>query len=92
MWQTFLIEFNGISYMLDSEWTPANELQLQTDSAGGATLGCGAYFRGDWVFLRWPESWKGSDILKDITFLELVPIALAVCLWKENFVGKRILF
>ena len=92
MWQTFLIKFNGISYMLDSEWTPANELQLQTDSAGGATLGCGAYFRGDWVFLRWPESWKGSDILKDITFLELVPIALAVYLWKENFVGKRILF
>ena len=92
MWQTFLIKFNGISYMLDSEWTPANELQLQTDSAGGATLGCGAYFRGDWVFLRRPESWKGSDILKDITFLELVPITLAVCFWKGNFVGKRILF
>ena len=56
MWQTFLIKFNGVSYMLDSEWTPENELQLQTDSAGGATLGCGAYFSGDWVFLRWPES------------------------------------
>ena len=33
-------------------------------------LGCGAYFRGDWVFLRWPESWNGSDFFKDIKFLE----------------------
>ena len=92
MWQTFLTKFNGISYMLDSVWTLSNQLQLQTDSAGGASLGCGAYFKGNWVFLRWPESWQGSDILRDITFLELVPIALAVCLWKENFIGKRILF
>ena len=92
MWQTFLTKFNGISYMLDSDWTSSSQLQLQTDSAGGSCLGCGAYFQGDWAFLRWPESWNDSDILRDISFLELVPVALAVCLWKDRFIGKRILF
>ena len=39
-----LSKFNGISYMLDSEWVSANTLKLQTDSAAGAALGCGLYF------------------------------------------------
>ncbi|MBV2113348.1 MAG: hypothetical protein KUF82_20545 [Candidatus Thiodiazotropha sp. (ex Ctena orbiculata)] len=92
MWQTFLIQFNGLSYMLDLQWTSSATLGLQTDSAGGAALGCGAYFQGDWVFLKWPLDWEKTGILLDITFLEMVPIALAVCLWKDRFVTKRILF
>ena len=92
MWQQFLSKFNGISYMLDSEWVSANTLKLQTDSAAGAALGCGLYFDGLWCHLSWPDQWSGSDILRDITFLELVPIALAVCLWKERFTAKRIQF
>ena len=91
MWQTFLTKFNGISYRLDSDWT-SSQLQLQTDSADGSCLGCGAYFQGDWAFLRWPESSNDSDILRDISFLELDPVALAVCLWKDRFIGKGILF
>ena len=91
IWQTFLTKFNGISYMLDSDWT-SSQLQLLTDSAGGSCLGCGAYFQGDWAFLRWPESWNDSNILRDISFLDLVPVALAVCLWKDRFIGKRIRF
>ena len=46
MWQQFLSKFNGISYMLDSEWVSANTLKLQTDSAAGAALGCGLYLTG----------------------------------------------
>lgn len=92
MWQQFLSKFNGTSYMLDSEWVSATTLKLQTDSAAGAALGCGLYFDGLWCHLSWPDQWSGSDILRDITFLELVPIALAVCLWKEKFKTKRIQF
>lgn len=92
MWRTFLTQFNGLSYMLDLQWTSSDTLGLQTDSAGGAALGCGAYLQGDWVFLKWPLTWVNTGILLDITFLEMVPIALAVCLWKERFVAKRILF
>ena len=92
MWQQFLSKFNGISYMLDDEWVSSTSLKLQTDSAGGAELGCGVYFDGHWCHLSWPERWSETGLLKDITFLELVPIALAVCLWKNQFQGKRIQF
>ena len=30
--------------------------------------------------------------MRDISFLELVPVALAVCLSKDRLIGKRILF
>lgn len=92
MWKEFLTNFNGTTYMLEVDGVTSADLQLQTDSAGGVALGCGIYFRGAWCYLKWPESWQESDILRDITFLELVPIALAVCLWKHKFVGMRIQF
>ena len=78
--------------MLDSEWVSAKTLKLQTESAAGAALGCGLYFDGLWCHLSWPDKWSGSDILRDITFSELVLIALAVCLWKERFTARRIQF
>ena len=46
MWQMFLSTFNGVSYMLDVEWISSKNLQLYTDNAGGAGLGCGCYLDG----------------------------------------------
>ena len=71
--------------MLDDEWVSSTSLKLQTDSAAGSGLGCGVYFDGHWCQLFWPEHWYETGLLKDITFLEFVPIALAVCLWKISF-------
>ena len=92
MWHQFLSEFNGISYMQDKKWLSTNSLKLHTDSAGGSALGCGVYFDGHWCHLSWPDQWSRSDLLRNITFLELIPIALAVCLRKESFKAKRIQF
>lgn len=92
MWRTFLTQFNGVSYMLNPHWLQNDDLCLQTDSAGGSELGCGVYFEGKWAYLKWPSSWAHSDILKDITFLELIPIALAIFLWKERFRCMRLKF
>ena len=36
--------------------------------------------------------WKSSSLMSDITFLELVPIVLAMCLFKTQFCDKKILF
>ena len=91
VWKMFLENFNGISYMLDSEWTSNSILNLYTDSAGGSTLGCGAYFQGKWTFLQWPREWNGY-VLKDITYLEMVPIALSIYLWGNLFHKKKIVF
>jgi hypothetical protein len=48
---------------------------------GGVSKGCGIYFDGKWACLNWPSEWEQGNILKDITYLELIPIALSVYLW-----------
>lgn len=54
-------------------------------------VGCGCYFQGQWVFLQWPDSWANTQILRDITFLELVPIVLALHIWGEALQKKQII-
>lgn len=92
IWVKFLESFNGVCFFKDSEWSCNSSLQLFTDSAGGENLGCGAYFQGHWVFLQWPIEWSSSDIMKNMTFLELVPIILAIYIWGHELQNKKILF
>lgn len=47
---------------------------------------------GKWFFLQWPKEWANSDILRDMTYLEIIPIALAIYLWHTDLFRKRILF
>ena len=42
--------------------------------------------------LQWPYKWNNTEILKDITYLELIPIALAVFLWGNIMKNKKVLF
>ena len=92
MWHTFLRKFNGISYFPASEWVTSSVLQLYTDSAGSVGLGCGAYLHGKWVFYEWPIHWRESDYLRDLTFLELIPVLRAVCLWGNELANKKVVF
>lgn len=91
MWVMFLDCFNGAVYFPESQWLESEQLQLFTDSAGGSDLGCAAILGSRWCFLAWPAVWRNTDILRDITFLELVPIALAFHLWAELLQNKKIL-
>jgi len=61
---------------------------LRNASAGHSKFGCGVYVNGAWAFSQWPEKWAEIKILSDITYLEMVPIALACCLWKEVLFTK----
>ncbi|CAC5421755.1 unnamed protein product [Mytilus coruscus] len=92
VWLEFLKSFNGDSYIIGLNWTDNDILQLFTDSAGHAELGCGSYFNGKLVQFKWPDSWVGLNILQDITFLELVPILLALCIWAPVLKNSKILF
>ena len=56
------------------------------------TKGCGVFHSGKLTILQWPEQWGDTDILKDITYLEIIPIALAIFLWGQEFRNKKILF
>ncbi|XP_052695666.1 uncharacterized protein LOC128174070 [Crassostrea angulata] len=92
MWAIFLEKFNGISYFPSREWISSDVLELFTDSTGNAELGCGAYFQGRWAFFEWAPKWHSSDIIRDMTFLELVPLVLAIRLWGQDLECKKDLF
>ncbi|KAK6185508.1 hypothetical protein SNE40_007726 [Patella caerulea] len=90
-WLHFLENFNGETFFPESEWLSSDTLNLFTDSSGNGLLGCGAYFAGQWVYFGWPKAWENKSILADITFLELVPIVIALELWGFRFSNKRLL-
>ncbi|KAM4748862.1 uncharacterized protein WCC33_006262 [Rhinophrynus dorsalis] len=89
IWEQFLAEYNGQtcwqSAALDSP-----VLELFTDAAG--SFGFGAYFRGHWCVSEWPSEWSGSVLIRNLTFLELFPIVVAVEVWGELFRNSRVVF
>jgi hypothetical protein len=64
---------------------------LFIDSAGGQNRGFGIYFQGKWAQKGWPKDWIKMGILKDITFLELFPVVVALCIWGEQLKNKKII-
>lgn len=92
LWLGFLKQFNGVSYFLDSCWSSNEVVELYTDSAGSAELGCGAYFAKQWMYFSWPSHWHRAGIMSDITFLECVPVFLALLSWGSSLANKKILF
>jgi hypothetical protein len=92
MWKMFLEKINGVSYILKVEWMSNVELEFFTDSAGSIGKGCAAYLQGKLAYLKWPKEWSGTDILRDMTYLEIIPIALAIFLWFDRFQLQNILF
>ncbi|KAJ8304168.1 hypothetical protein KUTeg_017751 [Tegillarca granosa] len=91
VWLMFLDLYNGISCYDVSQWLSDYDLHLFTDSAGNAQLGCAAVLETHWCFMQWPISWHNKPILKDISFLELVPISLAFNIWSSNLQNKKII-
>jgi hypothetical protein len=65
--------FNGSCSFGKNIWLSNREIKLYTDSAGNPELGCGEYFSGRWTFFQWLPDWRYSEIMADITSLELVP-------------------
>jgi hypothetical protein len=77
-------------FSLEKDWISNETLKLFTDSSGNPELGCGVYFNGLWAQLRWP--WRNSHLMKNMSFLEMVPLVLAMFLWVTSLENKNILF
>lgn len=90
VWLTFLCKFNGECYLSEKFWLSSDKLELYTDASGNASLGCAAFFNGFWVQIRWPKTWAEKGCLAELSFLELVPVLLALITWKSSFVNKNI--
>ncbi|XP_029466048.1 uncharacterized protein LOC115095888 isoform X2 [Rhinatrema bivittatum] len=88
VWEVFLKSFNGVCIMQGAEvsnW----DIELFSDAAGG--LGFGVYFQGNWCAERWPEEWRDEGLIKNINFLELFPIVVALSIWGKKLVNKKVL-
>ena len=91
VWLDFLKKVNGVCYITGNDWISNDCLQLFSDSAGNADLGCAAFLAGKWVQYRWPKHWGNQPIMRDITFLELVPIVLALFVWGSALSNTKFL-
>ena len=87
-WLQFLQEFNGTAPFPESTWLSSQTLNLFKDSPG--SYEAGAFFQNHWSYISWPPSWE-SSVLKAITFLEIVPIVLAIHIWSSQFTAKKII-
>ena len=47
VWKEFLEDFNGNPYIPEINWSSNYDLELYTDSAGGSSNGCAAFFKGN---------------------------------------------
>ena len=91
VWLLFLEKFNGLTFIPEDFWLTSASLKLFTDSAGAVGLGCGCFLGKEWTYFQWPEYWcKLGEVLRDITFLEMVPVLLAVFLWGRRLSNCKI--
>ncbi|KAK3108908.1 hypothetical protein FSP39_018419 [Pinctada imbricata] len=88
MWLEFLEKFNGVRILHDQEWFGNDVINLYTDSSGNQNLGCGGYCDGSWFYWQWPNDWE-EPVFKEMTFLELVPILLAVKVWGMTYLKNK---
>eukprot|EP00079_Xenopus_tropicalis_P036153 XP_017949924.1 PREDICTED: uncharacterized protein LOC101732219 isoform X1 [Xenopus tropicalis] len=89
VWSNFLQDFNGRVYWLENTVENA-EISLFTDAAG--STGFGAFFAGKWCAAKWPQEWAEGRLTKNLAFLELFPIVVAVELWGQALSNKSVLF
>lgn len=89
VWLNFLDNFNGECYLPATLWRSSDTLELFTDSAGNINLGCAAYLSGHWAQLQYPDHWKDKEFMSDISFLELVPILMALFIWTPPPICKQ---
>ena len=88
VWLSFLESFNGKAYFPESEWSDNEILELYTVRVQ-RLWGFGIF---EWVFFQWQQNWADLGILKDITFLEFVPIVLSMAIWGSRLQIRKLNF
>lgn len=87
VWLGFLQNFNGVALYREQLFLSPQVLHIYTDAA--KTLGCGGVFGPHWFSVAWPSRWW---LDQNITFLELVPIYLAIQSWGSMLRDKYVYF
>ena len=88
IWLEFLDHFNGFTPFPSLVWSDNESLSLFTDSCG--SCGGGAFFNKSWSYIAWPDS-MSLEVRRDITYLELFPILMALWIWRDKFTSRKLL-
>ncbi|KAM8945646.1 uncharacterized protein RCH25_048954 [Pelodytes ibericus] len=89
VWQLFLADYNGRS-LWQAQEVSNSDLHLFTDAAG--SVGFGAILGSRWCSAQWPEEWHSAGLTRNLAFLELFPILVAVVLWGSVLRDKKVVF
>ena len=76
MWQKFLLTHNGKSLITPYHETDSDIINLKMGS-DASEMACAAVFGKKWFVIEFPESWQK----KNIAYLELYPIVVAIKVW-----------
>ena len=82
----FPTNFNSKTFFYTEQWDSDSSLELFSDGAG--SKGYGAIFGKHWFFGAWPDAW----IKLNITFLEFLPIVIALHIWGPLMADRCIIF
>ena len=86
MWLDFLDTYNGVDFFADVLSHKGQPFNLYTDAS--QSLGCGGLLVNAWFSIPWPTEWWSQQT---ITFLELVPIVLALETWGHILSNKAVI-
>ena len=84
---TYLLVWNGVSYLYNAAWTNSPDVELFTNASN---KGSGCYFQGQWCQGTFPKQ-AFSDQKMSINWHELYAVTLALALWGPQFKGKCLL-
>lgn len=82
-WDRFLLEFNGKSFFLETEWTEAHHMRLAVDAC---KFGAGGFWQHRWYAVRFDETHTSQCIR------EMIALFLACLAWGKFWAGKKIVF
>ena len=85
LWLHFLQNFNGKSFFIHPVTVTSADVHFYSDACGYAA---GAYYGSHWFYILFPQSWVDMSI----TFKELYPIMVALCLYGHLMRDHRVLF
>ena len=86
-WLTYLLTWNGVSYLYDADWTSSPDLELFTNASD---KGFKCYIQGQWCQGTFPQQ-AFKDLQMNIIWCELYAVTMALALWGPHLKGKHLL-
>ena len=91
-WRRFLSQWNGISLIPDTNWTPSHAMSIYTDAC---VQGYGGMFGSHWFAAQWTteeQQMAARDKRDSMPFKELYALTRAAATWGSHWRGRKILF